>query len=278
MMKLTPIFPIGDDLYAGGRKRIFIGLLIAACVFLSILFLFLLILPWLGHGAFLKYASTFAGVAGIAVLAWVCLTLVLHIHTGRQLPGIFFIRHVIIRLLLPLMEILGKFLGIDKKIVRRSFIKVNNDLVLKNFSPVKPADILLLLPHCIQASTCPRRLTYSLDNCAHCGNCQIGELEKMATEYGFHIAVATGGTVARRIVVECKPRCIIAVACERDLTSGIQDSYPIPVYGVLNERPKGPCMDTLVPLDPLHEALSFFIGGDMRQFWKISGRVSPLEN
>lgn len=277
-MKLTPIFPINHDLYAGGRKRIFIGLLLAACIFLSLLFLFLLILPWLGQGAFLKYASTCAGVAGIAALAWVCLTLVLHIHTGRQLPGIFFIRHVIIRLLLPLMEILGKFLGIDKKIVRRSFIKVNNDLVLKNFRPVKPTDILLLLPHCIQASACPRRLTYSLDNCEHCGNCQIGELEKMAAAYGFHIAVATGGTVARRIVVECKPLCIIAVACERDLTSGIQDSYPVPVYGVLNERPKGPCRDTLVPLAPLHEALSFFIGADTEQLGKISGRVSPLEN
>ena len=60
-------------------------------------------------------------------------------------------------------------------------------------------------------------------------------------------------------MVQRKPRCIIAVACERDLTSGIQDSYPLPVFGILNERPNGPCLDTLVPLDRLEEAIRLFL-------------------
>ena len=45
----------------------------------------------------------------------------------------------------------------------------------------------------------------------------------------------------------------MAVACERDLTSGIQDSYPIPVIGVLNERPFGPCRNTRVDLAAVGE-------------------------
>jgi hypothetical protein len=50
------------------------------------------------------------------------------------------------------------------------------------------------------------------------------------------------------------------VACERDLTSGIQDSYPLPVFGVLNQRPCGPCLDTLVPLAGLEESIRLFLG------------------
>ena len=46
--------------------------------------------------------------------------------------------------------------------------------------------------------------------------------------------------MARQMVKEIRPKAIIAVACERDLTSGIQDVFPLPVIGVLNERPFGP--------------------------------------
>jgi hypothetical protein len=49
------------------------------------------------------------------------------------------------------------------------------------------------------------------------------------------------------------------VACERDLSSGIQDTYPLPVYGVLNERPHGPCLDTMVQLDHVEKALRMFL-------------------
>ena len=88
----------------------------------------------------------------------------------------------------------------------------------------------------------------------------MGALLELRDAYGVRLAIATGGTIARRIVVQARPRCIIAVACERDLTSGIQDSYPIPVFGVLNERPHGPCLDTLAPLDAIESAIRLFLG------------------
>jgi len=33
----------------------------------------------------------------------------------------------------------------------------------------------------------------------------------------------------------------------------------LPVFGVLNERPHGPCLDTLVPLPELERALRHFL-------------------
>jgi hypothetical protein len=83
----------------------------------------------------------------------------------------------------------------------------------------------------------------------------------LAKKYDVHLSVATGGTLARRRVAEAKPHAIIAVACERDLTSGIQDAYPLPVIGILNERPYGPCFNTSVDIRKVSEALEFLANG-----------------
>ena len=70
---------------------------------------------------------------------------------------------------------------------------------------------------------------------------------------------------ARRIVVKKRPEIIIGVACERDLTSGIQDSYPVPVFGILNQRPFGPCYDTDVDLELVENGLITFLGYERRK-------------
>lgn len=244
----------------GGRKRIFLGLLSASCFALCLLLFLFLILPWLvTSDKWLKAISLCVGAGVIFLLLWLCLTLVFHIYTGKRVPGISGMRHLCIRLFLPLMEVAGRLAGIDKTLVRRSFIKVNNEFACGFPKDLKRGEVLLLLPHCIQSSACVRRLGPDLSNCGGCGKCQVAYLRELARSQGFNVAIATGGTVARRIVAEMRPRFIVAIACERDLVSGIQDSYPIPVFGVLNERPFGPCHDTRVPLENLAFTLSFFL-------------------
>lgn len=244
----------------GGRKRIFLGLLSASCFALCLLLFLFLILPWLvSSDKWLKAISLGVGVGGIFLLLWLCLTLVFHIYTGKRVPGISGMRHLCIRLFLPLMEVAGRLAGIDKTLVRRSFIKVNNEFACGFPKDLKRGEVLLLLPHCIQSSACTRRLGPDLSNCGGCGKCQVAYLRELARSQGINVAIATGGTVARRIVAEMRPGLIVAIACERDLVSGIQDSYPIPVFGVLNERPFGPCHDTRVPLENLASTLSFFL-------------------
>lgn len=250
------------DEYGGAHKRIFIGMMLASCLLLCLVIILLFILPWLDLGAVVSWLPAFnrgLGVLLIIAVCWLCLTLVVHIHTGRCFPGIRPVRQVVIRLVFPLMEVLARLVGVDKALLRRSFIKVNNELVLADRKRVRPEELLLLLPHCVQRSACPHRLSYKVDLCRRCGLCPVGGLLDLRDAYSVHLAIATGGTIARRIVVQRKPRCIIAVACERDLTSGIQDSYPLPVFGILNERPNGPCLDTLVPLDRLEEAIRLFL-------------------
>ena len=67
--------------------------------------------------------------------------------------------------------------------------------------------------------------------------------------------MATGGTLARQIVKKNRPQAVLAIACERDLMSGIQDVYPLPAVGVLNIRPNGPCYNTRVDIKEFKKVL-----------------------
>ncbi|MDP2992041.1 MAG: DUF116 domain-containing protein [Deltaproteobacteria bacterium] len=145
--------------------------------------------------------------------------------------------------------------------MQHAFVEVNNDLVMTQAGRIRPERLLLLMPHCLQNYDCTVKITGNVDNCKRCGQCKIKDLVEMAETYHVGLSVATGGTIARRIVVEKKPQLIIAVACERDLTSGIQDSYPVPVYGIFNIRPYGPCFNTQVDLKKLEKAMLHFLQG-----------------
>ncbi len=273
---------IPDDPYereeaaAGTRKRLFIGLITGACFLLCSILILLWIVPFVGLSGIHPWAPALVGtvfICAILVITWAWLGLVLRILLGRSLPFSSQLRGLAIKFFLPLMTLLGRACGIPKENVRGSFIKVNNELVRSEVGQYKPKDILLLMPHCLQNSRCDIRLTYDITNCKRCGKCAIKGLLELSDRYGVHLAIATGGTIARRIVVQTRPKLILAVACERDLSSGIQDTYPIPVFGVLNSRPHGPCLDTEVSLTALENALQLFLDAESKA--EIAKRPAP---
>jgi hypothetical protein len=169
------------------------------------------------------------------------------------------------------MILMGKVVGISKERVRQSFIELNNHLIRSNSHRVRPDKLLILLPHCIQNFDCEIKITGNIRNCRGCGKCEIKDLIDLSDQYHLKIAVATGGTLARRIVLENRPEAIVAVACEVDLTTGIQDAYPIPVIGILNERPNGPCINTKADIEKVRRAIVDFVEGPMS-----SGRPGKL--
>lgn len=248
--------------YYGARKRLFIGLITGTSVLLCAILLAGWIIPFIGFSnihSSLPYIFGLIFGSAIFCISWATLGLVLQIIKGRAVLGSAKMRGLTIRIFLPLMTMFARLLGIKKSRVRQSFIRVNNELVRSENGKFEASDILILTPHCLQASDCSLRLSYNVDNCKRCGRCPVAMLLKLRDHYGVKFAIATGGTIARRIVVKERPKFIIAVACERDLTSGIQDTYPLPVYGVLNERPCGPCLDTTVPELSMERALRMFI-------------------
>lgn len=248
--------------YGDAGKRLFIGLVSGSCVLLCVFILAAWLVPYVGLAAIhpsLPWVLGGLSALLMAALSWMTLGLIYHVYTGRHLPGLQRIRGFSVRIMFPLMELLGRALSIPREKIRLSFVKVNNEMVLASGIKPKAHEVLLLLPHCIQRSQCPFRLSTNLERCERCGLCPIGALLALRDRWGFQMAIATGGTIARRIVVQTRPRLILAVACERDLTSGIQDTYPLPVYGVLNARPHGPCLDTQVNTEHLEAALQKFV-------------------
>jgi len=250
------------------RKRLFIGLLTGTSLLVVVCLGLFWLVPYIGLSSIHPLAPWILG--GLVLLAallviWSSLALVLNILLKRPVLFSRKIRGLTVTCYLPLMIAVGRLMGLSKEKIRASFIQVNNDIVRAECRTYAPEEILLLMPHCLQNSRCKYRLTYNINNCRRCGECQIANLLEYSETYGVKLAIATGGTIARRIVVQNKPRLIIAVACERDLASGIQDTYPLPVYGILNERPHGPCLDTRVPLHNLDQALRIFLSRDPDQ-------------
>ena len=112
-----------------------------------------------------------------------------------------------------------------------------------------------MLPHCLQEDNCGIKVTSDIEKCVNCGKCDIGFIKMLKKKYGINIKVATGGTLARKAVKELKPSIVLAVACERDLITGIFDSYPMPIYGVFNIRKNGPCFNTKISEEEIETAL-----------------------
>ncbi|MFH1123765.1 MAG: DUF116 domain-containing protein [Pseudomonadota bacterium] len=246
----------------GFDKKIFILLLLLSCVALVVGAVALWLVPYIGFSNIHPRLPHVMAVLFALIVMFLIgggLTLVFTIIRGKNLFFNRRIRGVVIRFLFPLLVLVGRCIRINKDQVRRSFITINNQLVLAEARRVPPRKLLILLPQCLQNHECTVRITGNVENCKACGKCKIKDLVELGQKYHVSIAVATGGTLARKIVIDKRPEMIIGVACERDLTSGIQDTYPIPVYGILNHRPNGPCYDTDVDLDLVESGMAAFL-------------------
>lgn len=166
----------------------------------------------------------------------------------------------IVSFLYPVLIVLGNTLNVPKNEIRKVYIKLNNNYIYSNRYKIKPEDILILIPHCIQKSECKLKITTNVRNCKSCGLCNVKDLIDLQDKYNVHVFIATGGTLARKKIKETRPKAVVAVACERDLTAGVQDIRQVPVLGVFNKRPNGPCVDTKIDANEVENAIKFFIG------------------
>lgn len=160
-----------------------------------------------------------------------------------------------LKFIIPGLIYFSKAVGIKKDEIRGFYIIINNIIAAEKIKNMDVKDIFILVPHCLQNNECTIKITSNIDNCAMCGRCNITDILKISKKYGIDVVVATGGTVARSEIIKRKPKAIISVACERDLASGIADVTGIPVIGILNDRPFGPCKNTRVDVKKMEEVI-----------------------
>jgi hypothetical protein len=244
---------------AASEKRVIISLIVLFGIIAAAVLILLYIVPYYGFNRISVHLplvmAVLTALIGAVMLGSLGL-LIAVFALGHDVPFSLKLRSFAIKLLLPVLVGVGRLAGFRREQVQHAFVAVNNELVLarcRNGRP--PHSILILLPHCLQDKDCQVKITHRVQNCKRCGKCSIKDLLELSEKYGVKMAVATGGTIARRIVIETRPDLIIAVACERDLTSGIQDTTPLPVFGIFNQRPFGPCLNTMVELDRVESVL-----------------------
>lgn len=187
---------------------------------------------------------------------WVCV--LAGTPSNKRLRRLLF---ACLRVLFSLVRCISRLLH-KESAVSRAYIQILNHVVLRRPLRLLPRQVLLLAPHCLQWDQCPHKITRNVRNCRQCGRCPIGEMTALSDRLGISFAVVPGGTLARQVVAACRPKAVIAVACERDLISGMQDVAPLPAVGLLNKRPNGPCFNTDVDIQALTEILSAMIGED----------------
>lgn len=245
------------------KKRIYLGLLLLSLV------LVIMLIPVIG--LLFRQDTTISKVILIGIVSVLgiffilmglgILAIVIMIIRSKTIPSLYNITKLVNETLFPVTIIIGKMLGIEEEKIRSSYIAVNNNLVKSKKLCLNGNRVMILLPHCLQNAECSHKITTDINNCKHCGKCCIGDLIEISKKYSAIIKVATGGTLARKLIEEYRPSGVIAVACERDLSMGIQDSGVIPVYGVLNCRPNGPCYNTSVDIDKVEQALVLICKG-----------------
>ena len=193
----------------------------------------------------------------IVILVFIiAMAAVLHAYRKRHVSSAFsWPVKLGLRVLLPFVTFISGILKGEKDAIRRFYVDINNILAGSYNKKYSPEKVLVVVPHCLQDSACDCKVTNDIGNCKRCGKCTIGDIARIAEEMKVEARVATGGTAARNFVNMSRPEVILSVACERDLVVGISDVGNIPVFGIVNERPNGPCRYTTVDVGVLRKRL-----------------------
>lgn len=146
-------------------------------------------------------------------------------------------------LLMPVAERSGRWFGISRDRAGNAALRVFNGLASARARPgIRPDELLLLLPRCLDKEG-------------------MQGVMGIAARYGVPLFVAARGRYAREMIGRVRPRAVVAIACERDLVSGVHDvATRLPVLGTTIGLPEGPCKNTTVDLASLEERIRTFLG------------------
>lgn len=188
---------------------------------------------WVGLGALVF--SAFAWLAALALTLRLNRNLLpLRLAEGGLLPR-----------LMPLAERSARWFRISRDRAGNAALRVYNGLATARArAGIRPDELLLLLPRC-------------LDKAGMQG------VMNVSAQYGVPLFVAARGRYAREMISRTRPKAVVAIACERDLVSGIHDvATRLPVLGTTLGLPEGPCKNTTVDLASLEVRIRTFLGLD----------------
>lgn len=183
--------------------------------------------------------TALAVIAGAALL-WLVLLGLSYVTRRALMPAALAERGLFLRVM-RLTSRIASWFG-QRDWVENAAVKVYNILALLRTRKVGTGELLLLIPRCLSRETLDRVLG-------------------LAGQYGVPVFVATRGQLARRVIRERRPRAVVAVACERDMVTGLHDvAGKVPVLGLTMTLPAGPCKDAMLDFVTLERYMQAFVG------------------
>jgi hypothetical protein len=187
-------------------------------------------------------ATLWLVLAVTSALVWLWYgILVVSFYVGRGLLPERLMERGPYLVLMSLTSQLARALG-RRDWVEHAAIDIYNTLAVRRGRQVGKGELLVLIPRCLSK--------LALD----------GVLE-IAGRYEVPVFVATRGQLARRVIRERRPRAVVAVACERDMTTGLRDvAGKLPVLGLTMQLPNGPCRDAAIDLVQMEAWVKGWVG------------------
>ena len=233
--------PGGGDFRAPASRFFWYAALTIAVLFGAAFLLAYLLVPRLEELWEPARAVLFIGLGFLAGLTWGWYALLLASFYGPVLllPERLAERGPFLKLMQWTSHVARRFGARDR--VEHAAIDVFNGLAERRRRKVGRGELMVLIPRCLSKET--------LDGV-------LGVAEK----YGVKAFVATRGQLARRAIREHRPRAVVAVACERDMVTGLHDvAGKIPVLGLTMQLPAGPCKDAVVDLEKFESWVRNFV-------------------
>ena len=180
------------------------------------------------------------GITTGVAWVWYLLTVVSHYVKVNLLPERLLERGPFLRLM-NLTSFVARPFG-QRDRVEHAGIDAYNAYALRRGRKFGRGELLVLIPRCLSKET-------------------LDGVLGIAGRYDVPVFVATRGQLARRAIRERRPRAVVAVACERDMTTGLRDvAGKLPVLGLTMRLPNGPCKDAVVDLKVMDDWVRGWVG------------------
>jgi uncharacterized protein len=188
-------------------------------------------------------AWTIGAAFGVGALWFV--GLLISFYSGRSLLPERLLERGPFLQLMNLTSLVARLFGRRDR-VEHAAIDVYNTLAERRGRRVGTGELLVLIPRCLSKQT-------------------LDGVLAIAGRYEVPVFVATRGQLARRVIRERRPRAVVAVACERDMMTGLRDvAGKLPVLGLTMQLPNGPCRDAVLDLDVMERWVRSLVGADGR--------------
>jgi len=225
-----PLPNAGDFRTTTGKYFLFTAVGIAGIVVLSAVAIYLLsprlaqLATWLPRALYTADAIFAAGGA-----VWLTLIGLSFVTDRALLPGRFAERGLLLKTF-TLAARVGELFGVQRDWTDHAAVAVYDRLAWARDWRVRANEMLILIPRCLSRA--------ALDG-----------VMDIAKRYDVATFVATRGAYARQAIRERRPKAVVAVACERDMVSGLRDvAGRLPVLGLTMQLPNGPCKDASLDL------------------------------